>query len=115
MTTITRIDPGSRMSQAVIHNETIYLAGQVGVPGESAAAQTATILSNIDNLLKKAGSDKTKILQTTIWLASMDDFQEMNTVWDAWVDLKNPPTRACGEAKLATPDYLVEIIIVAAL
>ncbi|WP_299381246.1 RidA family protein [uncultured Kiloniella sp.] len=115
MTSITRIDPGNRMSQAVIHNNTVWLAGQVGVPGESVAAQTATILKNIETLLERAGSDKTKILQATIWLASMDDFQEMNEVWDAWVDRENPPTRACGESKLATPDYTVEIIVVAAV
>mgnify|MGYP000038262647 FL=1 len=115
MTSITRIDPGNRMSQAVIHNNTVWLAGQVGVPGESVAAQTATILKNIESLLERAGSDKTKILQATIWLASMDDFQEMNEVWDAWVDRENPPTRACGESKLATPDYTVEIIVVAAV
>ena len=115
MTSITRLDPGNRMSQAVIHNNTVWLAGQVGVPGESVAAQTATILKNIETLLERAGSDKTKILQATIWLASMDDFQEMNEVWDAWVDRENPPTRACGESKLATPDYTVEIIVVAAV
>ncbi|WP_417432408.1 RidA family protein [Kiloniella sp.] len=115
MTSITRIDPGNRMSQAVIHNNTVWLAGQVGVPGESVAAQTATILKNIETLLERAGSDKTKILQATIWLASMDDFQEMNEVWDVWVDRENPPTRACGESKLATPDYTVEIIVVAAV
>lgn len=114
MSQITRIDSGPRMSQVVIHKETIWLAGQVGVPGESVTAQTETVLSNIDLLLQKAGSDKSRILQATIWLASMDDFKEMNTVWDAWVDQTNPPTRACGEAKLATNDYLVEIIIVAA-
>ncbi|KKJ77025.1 endoribonuclease [Kiloniella litopenaei] len=115
MTSITRIDPGNRMSQAVIHNNTVWLAGQVGVPGESVADQTTTILKNIESLLERAGSDKTKILQATIWLASMDDFQEMNEVWDAWVDRGNPPTRACGESKLATPDYTVEIIVVAAV
>lgn len=115
MNGITRIDTGKRMSQAVIHNGTIYLAGQVGKPGESVAEQTQTCLDKAEALLAKAGSDKTRILQTTIWLADMDDFAEMNGVWDAWVAPDNAPTRACGEAKLATPDYKVEFIIVAAL
>jgi enamine deaminase RidA (YjgF/YER057c/UK114 family) len=102
------------MSQAVIHNGTVYLAGQVGVAGESVTAQTTTILANVERLLAEAGSDKTRILQTTIWLADMKDFAEMNAVWDAWVAKGNAPTRACGEARLATPEYLVEIMIVAA-
>jgi enamine deaminase RidA (YjgF/YER057c/UK114 family) len=102
------------MSQAVIHNGTVYLAGQVGVAGESVTAQTTTILANVERLLAEAGSDKTRILQTTIWLADMKDFAEMNAVWDAWVAQGNAPTRACGEARLATPAYLVEIMFVAA-
>jgi enamine deaminase RidA (YjgF/YER057c/UK114 family) len=114
MSDIKRIDIGTRMSQAVIHNGTIYLAGQVGEPGTSVTEQTKTILANIESLLAQAGSDKTKILQATIWLADMADFAEMNAVWDAWVAPGHAPTRACGESKLATPDYTVEIIIVAA-
>ena len=112
--TIQRFETGPRMSQAVVHNNTIYLAGQVGTPGESVAEQTATILAKIDKLLADTGSHKSKILQATIWLASMDDFAEMNAVWDAWVEPGEAPTRAAGESKLATPDYLVEVIIVAA-
>jgi enamine deaminase RidA (YjgF/YER057c/UK114 family) len=114
MSEITRHDTGPRMSQAVVHNGTIYLAGQVGAPGESVTAQTQAIVKNIDDLLARCGSDKTKILQATIWLASMDDFAEMNAVWDAWVPAGHTPARAAGESKLATPDYKVEIIIVAA-
>ena len=114
MSDITRHDTGKRMSQAVVHNGTIYLAGQVGAPGESVAAQTTAILAQIDALLARCGSDKTKILQAVIWLASMDDFAEMNGVWDAWVAPGHAPARACGESRLATPDYRVEIIIVAA-
>jgi len=113
--TITRYKSGARMSQAVVHNQTAYLAGQVGQPGESVMAQTRTILEKIDGLLAEVGSGKSKILQATIWLASMDDFAEMNVVWDGWVDNANPPTRAAGESRLATPDYLVEIIIIAAV
>lgn len=115
MSDITRIDTGKRMSQIIMHNGTVYLAGQVGKPGESVAAQTQTCLDKIEALLAKAGTDKTRILQTTIWLADMADFAEMNSVWDAWVAPDQAPTRACGEAKLATPDYKVEIIIIAAL
>lgn len=112
--TIQRINPGTRMSQAVIHNNTIYLAGQVGAPGESVTAQTQDICNKIDGLLAEIGSNKSKMLQATIWISDMAYFAEMNAVWDAWIDPQNPPTRACGESKLATPDYKVEIIIVAA-
>lgn len=114
MSDITRLHVGDRMSQAVSYNGTIWLAGQVGKAGDSVADQTRTILSQIDSLLAECGSDKTKILQATIWLASMDDFAEMNGVWDAWVPKGHTPARACGEAKLATPDYTVEILITAA-
>ncbi|HWK67560.1 MAG TPA: RidA family protein [Rhizobiaceae bacterium] len=113
--TIRRIEAGPRMSQAVIHGNTVYLAGQVGAPGKSVAEQTGDILAKIERLLKEAGSDKSKILQATIWLADMADFGEMNSVWDKWVDGPNAPARATGEAKLATPEHKVEIIIVAAL
>ena len=113
--TIRRIDVGPRMSQIVIHKDTVYLAGQVGEPGESVASQTKSVLAQIDELLAKAGTDKSKILQAIIWLADMNDFAEMNKVWDAWVDPQNTPARATGEAKLAAPEYKVEIIITAAL
>ena len=112
--TITRIKTGPRMSQAVIHNSTIYLAGQVGKAGEDAAAQTRTILAEIDALLAESGSAKEHILQATIWLADMKDFAAMNAEWDAWVPAGHSPARATGESALATPDYKVEIIIVAA-
>ncbi|WP_428642133.1 RidA family protein [Roseibium sp.] len=114
MSDIKRLESGPRMSQAVIHGGLVYLAGQVGNAGDSVADQTRTILENIETLLEKSGSDKSRILQATIWLETMDDFAEMNSVWDAWVDPANPPARACGESRLATPDYKVEIIIVAA-
>ncbi len=111
---VRRIESGSRMSQAVVHGNTVYLAGQVGTAGEDVAQQTREILTKIDRLLAQAGSDKSKLLQATIWLADMTDFAQMNAVWDAWVDQANPPARACGESKLATPEYKVEIIVVAA-
>jgi enamine deaminase RidA (YjgF/YER057c/UK114 family) len=113
--TIRRIDVGPRMSDIVIHNDTIYLAGQVGTPGANVATQTKEILATIDELLAKAGSDKTKILQAIIWLADMSTFAEMNSVWDGWVPQGHTPARATGEAKLAAPEYKVEIIITAAL
>ncbi|MBN9434737.1 MAG: RidA family protein [Bosea sp.] len=113
MTTITRIESGPRMSQAVVHGDMVYLAGQVG-EGEDVVAQTRHALSEVDRLLAAAGSNKSRILSTTIWLADMADFAAMNSVWDTWVDKANPPARATGEAKLAAPKYKVEIIVVAA-
>ncbi|RQP06841.1 MAG: RidA family protein [Paracoccus sp. BP8] len=114
MSEIKRIETGPRMSQAVIHNGTVYLAGQVGKPGESAAEQTRAVLAQVDRLLAECGSDKTRILSAQIWLADMADFAEMNAVWDAWVAPGHAPARATGESALATPDYKVEIIVVAA-
>jgi enamine deaminase RidA (YjgF/YER057c/UK114 family) len=115
MSTITRLKPGPRMSEAVVHNGIVYLAGQVGSPGDSVTQQTRAILAEIDALLALAGSDKTRILKAQIWLADIADFAEMNAVWDAWVPQGNAPARATGEAKLATPDYKVEIIVTAAV
>lgn len=111
---IVRLHPDDRMSQAVIHGDTIWLAGQVGEPGEDVVAQTRTALTEIDSLLAEAGSHKSKILSATIWLADIADFEAMNSVWDAWVDKDNPPARATGESRLAAPEYRVEIIVVAA-
>lgn len=111
---IVRLHPDDRMSQAVIHGDTIWLAGQVGEPGEDVVAQTRTALTEIDSLLAEAGSHKSKILSATVWLADIADFEAMNSVWDAWVDKDNPPARATGESRLAAPEYRVEIIVVAA-
>jgi enamine deaminase RidA (YjgF/YER057c/UK114 family) len=102
------------MSQAVVHNGVVYLAGQVGEPGADVATQTKQVLASIDRLLALAGSDKTKILSAQIWMADMADFQKMNAVWDAWVAPGHAPARATGESKLAGPEYLVEIIVTAA-
>ncbi len=114
--TIQRIQPGTRMSQAVIHGDTIYLAGQValGKPGGSVAEQTTDILTRIDALLAEAGSDRHKLLSATIWLADMDRFSEMNEVWDAWLPEGGAPARATVEARLAAPQFTVEIGIIAA-
>ncbi|WP_126976782.1 RidA family protein [Frigidibacter oleivorans] len=114
MTTITRLESGPRMSQAVTCNGLVWLAGQVGAPGASVTEQTRAVLAEVDRLLALAGSDKTRILSAQIWLADMADFAEMNAVWDAWVPQGHTPARATGEAKLATPDYRVEIIVTAA-
>lgn len=111
---IRRIEVGPRMSQAVIHGNTVYLAGQCA-EGATVGEQTTAILAEVDRLLEAAGSNKSKILQAIIWLTDMNDFAGMNEAWEAWVDPANTPARATGESKLASPDYKVEIIITAAL
>lgn len=114
---IERIQAGPRMSQAVIHGGTVYLAGQVaaGARGASVAEQTKHILSNIDSLLAEARSTKGRILSATIWLTDMNTFSEMNQVWDAWVEPGATPARAIvGVPALASDDFKVEISIIAA-
>ena len=112
---ITRHHTTQRMSQTVIHNNTAYLAGQVGTLDDTVANQTQQCLDKVDALLAEAGTDKTKILQSTIWLAEMADFEDMNAVWDAWVPEGHAPARACGEAKLARPGFAVEVLVIAAV
>ena len=112
---IKRIGVGARMSEAVAYNGIVWLAGQVGNPGESVTEQTKTCLAEVDRILAAAGTDKTRILSVQIWLADISTFGEMNAVWDAWVPAGNTPARATGEAKLATPEYKVEVIVTAAL
>lgn len=115
---IKRLHTNDRMSQVVIHGDTVYLAGQVAqkAPGASVKDQTQAILDQIDTLLAEAGTDKSKALSATIWLNSMDDFAEMNAVWDAWSTGGNAPCRACVESpRLASPNFTVEIGLVAAL
>ena len=114
--TIERLHVGERMSQVVIHGDTVYLAGQVATQtaGGSVADQTKEILEKIDTLLAEAGSDKTKILRTTIWLSDISTFDEMNGAWDAWVPQGHASARACVESKLAAPQFTVEIGIIAA-
>lgn len=114
MTDITRHETNQRMSKVVRHGDVLYLAGQVGNAGDSVADQTRTCLERVEELLALGNSDKYRILQTTIWLADMADFAEMNEVWDAWVPEGHAPARACGEAKLARPELKVEILVVAA-
>ena len=113
--TIQRHDSGPRMSKAVVHGNTVYLAGIVaeGPKGKGMSEQTKSILAQIDGHLAQAGTDKTKLLSANIWVTDMAKFGEMNAVWDAWVSPGNTPARATVEAKLASPDYLVEIMVVA--
>jgi enamine deaminase RidA (YjgF/YER057c/UK114 family) len=113
---IERKEVGPRMSQVVIHGDTVYLAGVVAqnAKGKSVTEQTKDILATIDSHLAKAGTDKSKLLTANIWITDMAKFAEMNAVWDAWVSPGNTPARATVEAKLAAPDYNVEIMVQAA-
>ncbi len=113
---IHRIGVGPRMSQAVVHGHTVYLAGQVAdkTAGQSVGEQTKEILANIDKLLEEAGSDKTHLLATTIYLTDIKTFADMNAAWEAWVAPGHTPARATVEAKLAAPQFNVEIVCTAA-
>ena len=113
---IERIGVGPRMSQAVVHGDTVYVAGTVAdkAAGGSVGDQTREILAILDGVLAKAGTDKTKILSASIWLTDIATFAEMNAVWDAWVAPGHTPARATVEARLAAAPYRVEIACVAA-
>ena len=113
---IQRIEVGTRMSRAVVNGNTVYLAGIVAdkAKGKSVTEQTKDILGQIDGFLAKAGTDKSNLLTANIWITDMANFAEMNAVWDAWVSPGNTPARATVEAGLASPDYKVEIMVVAA-
>lgn len=113
---INRINPGPRMSAAVTHGNTVYLAGQVA--DDTAAdvkGQTQQVLATIDKLLAQVGSDKTRILSATIYLSDIKTFADMNAAWDSWVPAGHTPARATVEAKMVTPEYRVEIAVIAAL
>ncbi len=113
---IERIEPGPRMSKAVVHNGIAYLSGVVAREAPpDVVAQTKQILAEIERVLAAAGSSKAAILSASIWLSDISTWAEMNTVWDAWVDKANPPARATVEAKLSSPDYKVEIAVIAAV
>lgn len=117
MTDIIRIEPGPRMSEAVIHGGKVYLAGIVAdtTVGKSVLEQTKDVLQQIDAILKQAGTDKTRILKANIWLTDISTFAQMNQAWDAWVVAGKTPARATVEAKLAAPGYDVEIMVEAAI
>lgn len=113
---IQRHDVGPRMSKAVVHGDTVYLAGLTAdkTAGKSVGEQTKEILSLIDGYLKTCGTDKSKLLRANIWLTDISKFNEMNKEWDAWVSPGNTPARATVQAQLAAPQYNVEIMVVAA-
>ena len=112
---ITRIDPGARFCEAVVHGDTVYLAGHVGSdPAAGVYEQTRDILAQLDAHLVAAGSDKSKLLMVNVWLPDIATFGEMNRAWDEWVDRDHMPARATVEARLASPDYKVEIAGIAA-
>ncbi|MGR9250440.1 RidA family protein [Rhizobium sp. WYCCWR10014] len=114
---IERYETGKRMSQAVTYGGFVFLAGQVAIdaPGASVREQTTNILARITGLLEDAGSDPTRILSASIWLADMSRFEDMNAVWDAWVPSGHAPARATVEARLAGPEFTVEIGMIAAV
>ncbi len=115
--TIRRINAGPRMSAAVVHGDTVYLSGQVAAKtaGGTVTEQTTEILQQIDDLLKEAGTDKSKLLQASIFIVDLATFAEMNAVWDGWVSPGKAPCRTTIEAKLASPKYAIEIAVIAAL
>jgi len=113
---VTRHHTNQRMSQVVVHGDTVYLAGQVADDRNAdIQEQTRQVLDKIDRLLNEAGSSRENILSAQVWLASIGHFAPMNEIWDAWVPEGQAPARACIEARLASPDLLVEIGIVAAV
>lgn len=113
---IQRIDAGRRMSEASLHNGIVYLAGQVAEDASvGIEEQTRQVLAAIDDLLARAGSDRTRILRAQIFLADIADFDGMNRAWDAWVPAGNAPSRATVQAKLADPAWKVEIVVTAAV
>ena len=114
---LKRINPGKRMSAAVIHNGMAYLAGFVSenAKGRSVKEQTLDILADIDATLKKSGTNKTNIVKANIWLTDMATFSQMNEAWDSWVVDGQTPARATVESKLAAPGYDVEIMVEAAI
>ena len=115
MSDIQRFHVGVRLSEMAVHNGTVYLAGQVpDDPTKDIAGQTAEVLANIDKLLTEAGTNKSRILMAQIFLADLADFPAMNAVWDAWVVAGQTPPRATVQAKLARPEWLIEVVVTAA-
>lgn len=113
---IKRVRPGKRFCAAVVHDNTVYVAGTVALdPSADVKGQTAQILTRIDEVLAEAGSNKSKVLSANVYMADISKWEEMNTAWDAWVDPNNMPVRATIECKLANPKYQVEIMMIAAL
>ncbi|QFU01970.1 Enamine/imine deaminase [Halomonas sp. THAF5a] len=114
--TVTHHDSNARMSQITVHNGTVYLAGQVpSDPSADMRGQTEQVLARIDDLLARAGTSKAQLIAAQIWVTSMAEFDQMNAAWDSWVVPGRPPVRAAVEAKLAKPEWKVEIMVTAAL
>lgn len=112
---IERQETKRRMSRIVIHQGTVYLCGQVCADAtQDISEQTQTMLDKVDTLLQQAGSDREHMLSATVYLRDMKDFATMNAVWDAWVPEGHAPARACVEARMARPELLVEISVIAA-
>ena len=113
---IQRFENGPRMSRVVVHGDTVYLAGLTAEAsvGQSVGEQTTEILAKIDGLLKQGGTDKSKLVQATIWLQDIRVVDEFNKVWDAWVVAGSAPARACIEARLQSPAKMIEIKVTAA-
>ena len=115
MTEISRIDQNARRSRAVVHGGVVYLAGQVADDKMAPIAeQTRQALAKVDDMLARAGTDKSRLLTAQIWLLSMEDYDGMNAVWDAWVVPGQTPTRCCGKVELADPHLRIEVIVTAA-
>lgn len=113
---IKRIDVSHRFSEAAIHNGVVYLAGQVPTDvNQNTYHQTQQILAEIDKYLAKANTDKNRLLMATVYLANMADYDEMNRAWDEWVAENNAPPRVAVEARLANPNWKVEIVVTAAV
>ena len=113
---IMRYEKSSRMSQAVVHNGTVYLSGTVPTDGTAdAAGQTQQVLAQIDERLALAGSNKSKLLSAQVLLSNIGDFAAMNTVWEAWIDPGNPPARMTYQATLARPTFRIEVMVIAAV
>lgn len=107
---ISRYQLNERMSQIVVHKDQVLISGQLAPqPEEDALGQTRDILARIDDLLEQAGTDKSRVLSANIWVSDMKHFAAMNDAWEDWIDPENPPVRACVQAELMTPKYLVEI------
>lgn len=112
---IVRYEGNGRMSKAVRHGDTLYLAGQTARDAGDVTAQTAAVLEKVDGLLNAYGSDRQHMLSAVIYLRDIADFAAMNAVWDAWVEKGFEPARACVEAKMAAPEILVEVSVVAGI
>lgn len=116
MSEIVRIDQNARRSRALVHNGLVYTAGQVPDDmTQDITGQTKQVLAKIDDLLKKAGSDKTRVLTAQVWLRTIDDLAGMNAVWDQWVVQGQTPARVCGKVEMNNPACRVEILVVAAV